>query len=150
MLGAQYLYKFFTSANFSMQHENSKYLLDFVEHIVDNAKFYGKKGAKSALLSQPHFEFQRDLSFTNFILAVHQLISKCRSFYKECFGEEVPFILVAHDGWDSVDSDELGVSLHFVDPVEWRMIRIAIGLQVVTKGKTALKQAEQINVILKR
>ena len=81
---------------------------------------------------------------------MHQLISKCHSFYKECFGDEVTFLSVAHDGWDSVDSDELGVSLNFVDLVEWRMIRIAIGLQVVTKGKTALQLAEKINVILKR
>ena len=58
--------------------------------------------------------------------------------------------MIAHDGWDSVDSDVLGVSLHFVNPIEWRMIRIAIGLQVFLKGKTALKLAEQINVILKR
>ena len=133
-----------------MQHRNSKYLLDFVEHNVANAKFYHNKGPKLVLLSQHHFELQRDLSFLNFILTVHQLIRKCHSFYKECFGDKVPFLLVAHDGWDSVDSDELGVSLHFVDLVEWRMIRIAIGLQVVMKGKTALQLAEQINVILKR
>ena len=58
------------------------------------------------------------MSFANFILTVHQLINKFHAFYKECFGEEVSFILVAHDGWDIVDSDLLGVSLHFMDPVE--------------------------------
>ena len=80
---------------------------------------------------------------------MHRLISKCHSFYKECFGDEVPFILVAHDGRDSVDSDVLGVSLHFVDPVELWMIRIAICLKVVAKVNTSLQLAEQINVIQK-
>ena len=58
--------------------------------------------------------------------------------------------MVAHDGWDSVDHDNLGVLLHFIDPVDWMMVKVAIGLKVLEKGKTAVEQASQINEILLR
>ena len=149
-VGAQYLYAYLTSANVAYRHASSKYLEQYVDHLLKNAKLYRDKGVRSALLTQHRFQTQRDVSFANFVLALKQLVAKCRSFYCETIGNEIPFLAVAHDGWDSVDHDILGVSLHFVDPEDWMMIKVAIGLKVLEKGKTAVEQASQINEILLR
>jgi hypothetical protein len=46
------------------------------------------------------------------------------------------FICVSHDGWDSKDNDVLGVSIHFIIPVYWQVVNLAIGLKRTLNKKS--------------
>jgi hypothetical protein len=52
-----------------------------------------------------------------------------------------------HDCWDSKDNDLLGVSLHFIVPVYWVTVNIAIGLRIIYQ-KTSENMSNEIRSVL--
>jgi hypothetical protein len=72
-------------------------------------------------------------------------------FYKNQMNNPnvVPFICVAHDGWDSKDHDIHGVSIHFLIPYDFVYIGMVVGLQHINSKKSA-DTVEHINWISRR
>jgi hypothetical protein len=82
-------------------------------------------------------------------MLVMNLVEQTRQFYKNQTNnpDGIPFICVAHDGWDSTDHDILGVSIHLLIPYDWVYVSMAVGLQRMSSKQSA-DTVEHINRII--
>jgi hypothetical protein len=56
-------------------------------------------------------------------------VSISRKYYfNQTSNNNIPFLSVSHDGWDSQHNDILGVSLHLILPCIWTQASMSIGL----------------------
>ena len=78
------------------------------------------------------------------------LCEKVYYYERKTGNKSVPFINVAHDGWDSKRHDMLGSCIHFICPYDWTYVSVPIGLQHITNGKTSKNMAEQLSRMLSR
>jgi hypothetical protein len=92
---------------------------------------------------------QREDRFAKFILSLKELVTYSRNYYKTKLSKCIPFLCVSHDGWDSLDHDILGVSLHFIVPGHWKVINVAVGLKRI-RSKKSVATSNAILVILER
>lgn len=92
---------------------------------------------------------QREERYNKFIYSLAEIVSFSRDHYNKKFSKNVPFLYISHDGWDSLEHDVLGVSLHFIVPVYWKVINVAVGLKNI-RSKKLLDTADAILLILKR
>jgi hypothetical protein len=142
------LYKFFNSANIAIRQASNTYLHDLLKHLVENASHY-QKNMKQLSFSKSKYKYQQNKSFYRFVHFVKSAVSATRAYYTERVGVSVPFITVAHDGWDSKKNDVLGVSIHFVVPHNMIRLEMPVGLQKLG-AKTSVEVANQIMKILSR
>jgi hypothetical protein len=148
-IGQSLLYKFFNDCNIAIHQANNKNLKQFIDYLLDNGNQLKTKRSE-CYFSRYKYKKMENQSFSYFIVAVKNIMSYCRGYYKEKFKvSETPFLMVSHDGWDSKDNDMLGVSIHVCVPVYWKVMNIAIGLKRVTSKKSK-DTVEAIKVILKR
>jgi hypothetical protein len=70
-----------------------------------------------------------------------------RELYKCRFGKLVPFVHVAHDGYDRVTKDALGVSIFFIDRFNWKLINACVGV-VNSNGKKVRPVSDQVKSLL--
>jgi hypothetical protein len=143
-----YLYKFFNTANIAIQQADNVHLQEFIEYLIENGGTLKGKNLDVGF-SRYKYKKQELMHFHTFISFVKLLTEKARSYYLQECNAEIPFLCVSHDGWDSKDHDVLGVSIHFVVPVDWVRVNIAIGLQRVD-SKTSKNTVDEINKILSR
>jgi hypothetical protein len=69
-------------------------------------------------------------SVSQIINVVSSCIEKTYQWYKAATGSEnVPFLNVAHDIWDSKEKEYLGVLIHFMIPFLRKCVSFPIGLQ---------------------
>jgi hypothetical protein len=144
------LYKFFNSANIAIRQANNEHLHEYSRYLIENAGVLQLQ--KNNICFSRHKYLKQELMlFNTFTMLVTNLVEKTRQFYKNQTNDPngVPFICVAHDGWDSKDHDILGVSIHFLIPYDWVYISMAVGLQRMTSKKSA-DTVEHINRILRR
>ena len=92
---------------------------------------------------------QRDDRYLTFVSSLKELVNYSRAYYLQKLNKHVPFLCVSHDGWDSLDHDVLGVSLHFIVPVYWKVINVAVGLKRI-RSKKSVDTSNVILLILKR
>jgi len=142
--------QFMRSTNLPACHVNSPDLKAFIEHIIDNSAYF-KKNRSKILMGQHKFRQERYRSFNKFIKYVQNSISISRNWYQRACGsrETIPFITVAHDGWDSNDCDMLGVCIHYVDAEAAKKRVVAVGLQQLC-SKTSNNIALHVLKILER
>ena len=90
-------------------------------------------------------------AFSNYVSFVIHLVSRAREYYKKASpnNASVPFLYVMHDGWDSKDFDQIGVSIQLVDPDSGRLLTVALGLQQL-QGMESIEVADHIERILRR
>jgi hypothetical protein len=89
---------------------------------------------------------------SNLIAMIHMLyVAKIdNSTLNNNEGNHVAWLVVFHDGWDSVIKKQFfGVLVYFIDPVCWVCYKLALGLAVPT-GHGAEACAEAAWVILRR
>jgi hypothetical protein len=60
-----------------------------------------------------------------------------------------PFISILHDVWTKNNSEILGVSIGFIDPVSFGAVQLAVGLLEITT-KDSKKMVDHVNKILDR
>ena len=147
--GDRLLYTFLTQCNVPARHSNSPYLLEYLKHVVSHPVHYARKDTLG--LSRNRYADVRTMNFANFIKIVTTIIERTRQYYMTMTNSPttIPFVNVAHDGWDSKDDDVLGVSIHLVDPLSGEMFSVAIGLQRLS-SKKAVDVASDILRILAR
>jgi hypothetical protein len=140
---------FMQSMNIAARHGRNQDLQRFLEHVVDHSHYYIRNKG-SLLMGRTKLLQQRYASFDKFIKYVERLVVNSRLwFQKQTKTEKVPFITVAHDGWDSKDKDMLGVSIHLINVVLAKKVTIAVGLQQLC-SKKSVDVAEHILTILQR
>jgi hypothetical protein len=144
------LYKFFNSANIAIRQANNKHLHEYTRFIIENSSLWQSKKA-NIQFSRHKYLKQELLLFNTFTMLVTNLVDRTRNFFKNQTNNTngVPFICVAHDGWDSKDHDILGVSIHFLIPNDWEYLSMAVGLQRMN-SKRSVETVEHINRILRR
>jgi hypothetical protein len=144
------LYKFFNSANIAIRQANNEFLHDYTRYLIGNANILQSQQS-NLLFSRYKYIKQELLLFNTFTTMVTNLVDRSRQFYKQQTNNQngIPFLCVAHDGWDSKDHDVLGVSIHFIIPGEWVYLSMAVGLQRV-ESKRSADTVEHINKILRR
>ncbi len=142
------LYKFFNSANIAIRQSENPFLNDFLKYVTQHIPaFKGKKIDTN--FSRHLYKKHEWLQFNQFILFVKHLVDRTRKWYLSECNQEVPFLTVSHDGWDSKDHDILGVSIHFVVPGDWIRINLAVGLKRVDSKKSE-DTVQEINRMLQR
>jgi hypothetical protein len=144
------LYKFFNSANIAIRQANNEYLHEYSRYLIENAGVLQSQKS-NVLFSRRKYLKQELMLFNTFTMIVTNLVDSTRNYYKNQTNNPggIPFICVAHDGWDSKDHDVLGVSIHFLVPYDWIYVSLAVGLQRMSSKKSA-DMVEHINKILRR
>ncbi len=142
------LYKFFNTANISINQTQNQYLKEVLRLCVDHANLL--KFRRTLISFSPwRYKVQECKSFNNFTSFITKAVSSARDHYKDTVGKQLPFITVSHDAWDSKRHDMLGCCIHFVHPVYWKKISVPIGLKYLT-SKKSIDMVEQLNKILVR
>lgn len=147
-IALSHLYNFFNEANVAIAQANNKHLSNFINYLLDNSAQLRKK-KQECLFSRHKYMTQRDERYVKFISSLKEIVTFSRNFYYSKFGKYEPFLCVSHDGWDSLDHDVLGVSLHFIVPVHWKVINLAVGLKRI-RSKKSVETSNAILIILKR
>ena len=148
-VGLSLLYQFFNDANIAIHQASNKNLRAFTDFLIDNGNQLKTKKSE-CYFSRYKYKKMESQSFSYFVVAIRNIMSFCRGFYKEKFKvNDTPFLMVSHDGWDSKDNDMLGVSIHICIPTYWKVLNIAVGLKRVTSKKSK-DTVEAIKVILNR
>lgn len=144
-----YLYTFFTEANIAIVQSNNPNLQKFIDYVIDNGHNYKTK--KHLLhFSEYKYKKQEILYFSGFVRNINNIIKYCKEYYNSFSGNNnIPFLNVSHDGWDSKDNDVLGVSIHFIVPSYWKVVNVAIGLKRC-RSKKSKDLSEAIEIILSR
>jgi hypothetical protein len=145
---ASFLYRFFNSANIAIRQANNQNLNKLIKCLIENGHVLKSKSIEITF-SRYKYKKQEYTHFNNFICYVQQLINSARIYYVQELNEEVPFLSVSHDGWDSKDHDILGVSIHFVIPKDFVRVNLAVGLKRVDSKKSD-NTVQEINNILQR
>jgi len=141
--------QFMRACNIAARHANSPELHCFVCHILDNSHYYSKKRTE-ILMGKHKLCNQCYCSFTHLVNVIKTLVDKTRQWIHVQTGNtNTPFITVGHNGWDSKDSDMLGVCIHFADIENSKMQSIAVGLQQL-HSKKSNDIANHVLEILKR
>jgi hypothetical protein len=144
-----YLYKFFNEANVAKSQSNNPNLRCFVDYILDHSQNFSKK-RNEIYFSRGKYDKQENLIFSQFISNLRIIVEFCRSWYNDGIPKaNIPFIYVSHDNWDSKDHDVLGVSIHFIVPVFWKQVSVAVGLKRV-QSKASRSIAEGTIAVLNR
>jgi hypothetical protein len=145
----QLMYRFFNEANIAIRQADNENLRKFIDLLIDNSQ--GLKTRRSDFYFSPwKYRKHQWNDFHTFISTVKNLIDRTRTYYREVTKlQNVPFIFVAHDGWDSRDNDVLEVSIHFIVPVVWLPVRMACGLKRI-ESKKSKSMHEEAMVILNR
>lgn len=142
------LYKFYNSANISINQANNPYLNELLRTIVDYA--HHLKFRRQQLCFSPwRYKVQECFMFNTFTTFLTTAVASAREYYKDTTGNRVAFITISHDGWDSKRRDMIGCCVHFVHPVHWRIISLPVGLKYLT-SKKSIETVEQLNKILVR
>jgi hypothetical protein len=101
--------------------------------------------------------------FDMFTSTVKSQIQQVKAYYSLSAADEVVlhaaglaqspgWITVMHDGWDATQRSMLGVSVAFIDPRNWKLVKIAIGLGCAISHKaidcadTALQLLERVGI----
>ena len=147
-IALSYLYNFFNEANVAICQTNNEHLSMFINYLLDNASQLQKK-RQDCLFSRHKYMVQREDRYLKFVCSIKEIVSFSRDYYKSMFSKNEPFLCVSHDGWDSLEHDVLGVSLHFIVPVYWKVINVAVGLKRI-RSKKSIDTCNAILLILKR
>ena len=83
------------------------------------------------------------------IYVLEQAINCAREWYYKKCGRYLPFICISHDKYDAKRKEYIGVSIHFVLPITWRLYSFAIGLSRAV-GNSAADMIKVIEPILHR
>jgi hypothetical protein len=143
------MYKFFASANIATRQGSNEYLFKAMESCIKNASVL-RSNPKQVRFSRYKYITQQEKHFLIFAKTVQEAVKNTMEYYSSKTGNnEVPFICVSHDGWDSKRNDLLGVSIHFIIPFLCLNISLPIGLKYL-RSKKAVDVVNQINEILRR
>jgi hypothetical protein len=136
MIAMNHLYHFFNDANIAISQSNNIYFKKYIDYIIENGNYFKNKNHE-LYFTRHKYKKQESITFSNFIHNVTNIINFCKTYYKkETNSNEMFFVNVSHDGWDSKDNDVLGVSIHFIIPEYWVVVNIAIGLERITSKKS--------------
>lgn len=143
-----YLYSFFNDANVAIHQTSNVNLTKFINYLLDNATQLQKR-KEECYFSKYKYTTQRDDRYLTFVSTLKEVISYSREYYHNKLNKYIPFLCVSHDGWDSLEHDVLGVSLHFIVPTFWKVVNVAVGLKRV-RSKKSIDTSNVILIILKR
>jgi hypothetical protein len=144
----QLLYRFFNTANVSMNQTSNVHLHDLIKLLISKGGTF-KNGNRNVSFNVRRYKAQENIAFASFVSFVTKVISTAREYYVGATGKHIPFLSVGHDGWDSKRRDILGVTVHLVHPANWVAIALPIGLKY-NKSKKSEETVIQINKILTR
>jgi hypothetical protein len=130
-----HLYRFFNDANIAIDQSNNNNLRQFVSYIIDNASSLRQRKTECYFSKYKYKKYEVEV-FHDFLNLLRKLIAYTREHYNHNLKTKIPFLYVAHDGWDSNDYDILGVSIHFVLPNSWLPISLSVGLQRISSKKS--------------
>ena len=85
-------------------------------------------------------------AFNRFVSGVTQELNKCRKHHSR-FEDNPAFVTVMHDGWDSNRDKMLGVSLAWIDPMKWKLSKVAVGLTKCGDGRAIGQAAATLEVV---
>jgi hypothetical protein len=143
------MYRFSNSANVAVSQGVSEEFQCLLTYCVENAMFLksqnsnlkiGNQKSGSALLR----------SFSQTIYVVSSCIKMTQQWLKAATGsEDIPFINVAHDVWESKKKEYLGVSIYFMLPFLGRGISFPIGLRQL-HGHKSLEVVKKTWIMMHR
>jgi hypothetical protein len=148
-LAMHHLYNFFNASNIAIQQSNNNHFIKYINVLIDHcSKYRHEKDRPKLFFSRYKYKQQELAPFSNFIRMVENIVKFSKEYYsKKLNTNSTPFINVLHDGWDSKDNDVLGVSIHFIIPIFWKVINVAIGLEQMESKKSADVSQKIINII---
>lgn len=129
------LYRFLNRAAIPIMHGTNKDLSKLLCFVCQNAKFLEVGMDQNFKIGRVKYNSLQVESFSRTVNVISKLVEHSREYYRTCCSQQVPFISVAHDIWDSKDSDWLGVSIHFVVPFCWCTVAAPIAFKKVTTKK---------------
>lgn len=144
----EFLYRFFNTANISINQAGNPNLKALLRLLIDNANLL-KFRRSQICFSAWRYKVQECKVFNTFTTFLTKAVQISRDHYKDTTGKRIPFITVSHDAWDSKRRDMLGCCVHFVHPVYWKVISLPVGLKYLT-SKKATDMVTQLNKILVR
>ena len=86
-------------------------------------------------MSRKRLHTIRVSSFSSFKSTVKSKIESIRDYYIKTTGKRQPFIIVAHDVWESKRKDINGLTIFFTDPRTMETYRVAVALTAITSKK---------------
>jgi hypothetical protein len=134
--------------NVAIRQSTNENLNLFIDYLIDHGASLKSKRT-NCYFSRFKYKKHEVEDFTSFIQVLKYLVNSTRDYYKRLLSTTTPFIIVAHDGWDSKDHDVLGVSVHFICPIIWLPINLAVGLQRIY-SKTSASIYKAVMDILER
>jgi hypothetical protein len=133
-------HKFFNRSNISFRLANSQDFVDLTNYIVTNAQHLKTDGDRLKIGPYKFNELAKN-KFKTMTYVIGELIQLTREYYTNEIGKPVPFLTVAHDIWDSRNSEVLGVSIFFIFPLTFELLSLPIALPRVTSKKAACVSA---------
>ena len=148
--GNHLMFQFMRSCNIAASHSNSNEMLAFFEHVMENSRFY-QSNKQHLMMGFHKYRNQQFRFFANMIDLIKKMVKRTRSWIMEETSStvHVPFISVAHNGWDSKDHDMIGVSIHFIDVKTKQKRTIAVGLQRLYSKKSVDVANHVLNILLR-
>lgn len=144
------LYLFFNSCNIAIRQSRNVHLKELLNVLVLKGSVL-KNVTSKIYFTRYSYKKEEKKMFSSIVTHIMESVKRSRDFYKSVTGnEEVAFLNVSHDGWDSKRHDILGACIHYVCPVTWCSMSVPIGLKRITDGKSSQKLAHQLNIILQR
>ena len=78
--------------------------------------------ARQVLLGRQAFSRIRMDRFSTFLAAVEGYVIETRDYWEKYCRQKIPFVIVAHDIWDSRKNEVMGISVHFYNPSRRKFI----------------------------
>jgi hypothetical protein len=143
------MYRFLNSANVAVRQGVSEEFNCLLTYCVDNAIFLKSQTSNLKIGNQKYRSAQLK-SFSQTIYVVSSCIKMTQQWLKKATGsDDIPFINVAHDVWESKEKEYLGVSIHFMLPFLGRSISFPIGLRR-SHGHKSLEVVKEVWIMMNR
>jgi len=95
-------------------------------------------GENHLIMGTAQFNNFRKDKYTTLLAAIHMYVSESAEFYKSHLklDEDVSFMIVGTDVWDSKNKEALGVTVFWYNPIRKKCYNIPLGLDVVDDKKS--------------
>lgn len=136
----------------SVAHADRPEFRDLIAFVIAEAGTLRNISHSKLFMGKDKFTGTRAGKYEELIAGTAFYIKEVSDFYSSLLKKAQPFIIVAHDGWDSDKKDMLGITIFFYHPVRRRHFRIPIALMHVhvkdaeSTADIALKMLARVGV----
>ena len=102
---------------------------------------------ENLIMGTKQFNNFRKNRFTTLLGAINNLVVDDRTWYKDYVKQEIPFITVGQDIWDSKQKEALGVTAFWYSPSKKKYYIIPLGLEQVEDKKAEASAQQTLRIL---